>query len=137
MKSEIKRYLKEKNIDVIDVGVNENKSSNYPLSAYNVAEQILNQSSDLGILICGTGVGMSIAVNKIKGIRAACVSESYSAKLSKKHNNTNVLCFGSRVIGIEVAKQIVDEWINEKYEGGRHDIRLEMISKIEREESII
>ena len=87
---------------------------------------------DCGILICGTGVGISLSANKVNGIRACVCSEPYSARLSKQHNNTNILAFGARVIGIELAKMIVDEWLNAKYEGGRHQNRLDMITAIEK-----
>lgn len=86
---------------------------------------------DLGILICGTGVGISLAANKVKGIRAVVCSEPYSARLSKQHNNTNILCFGARVIGIEMAKMIIEEWLNAEFEGGRHQERVDMIMAIE------
>ena len=86
---------------------------------------------DLGILICGTGVGISLAANKVKGIRAVVCSEPYSAKLSRQHNNTNILAFGARVIGIEMAKMIVDEWLNAEFLGGRHQTRVDMIMDIE------
>ena len=86
---------------------------------------------DCGILICGTGVGISLSANKIKGIRACVCSEPYSAKLSKMHNNTNILAFGSRVVGSDLAKMIVDEWLDAEYEGGRHQKRIDMIAEIE------
>ena len=82
-------------------------------------------------MICGTGVGISLSANKIKGIRAVVCSEPYSAKLSKQHNNTNILAFGARVVGIEMAKMIVDEWLNAEFEGGRHQARIDMITEIE------
>ena len=85
---------------------------------------------DCGIVICGTGVGISIAANKVKGIRAVVCSEPYSAKLSKEHNNTNILAFGSRVIGSELAKMIVKEWLNAEFDGGRHANRVAMLDKM-------
>ena len=88
---------------------------------------------DCGICICGTGVGISLAANKVQGIRAVVCSEPYSAKLSKQHNNTNVLCFGARVIGIELAKMIIDAWLGAEFEGGRHATRVGMIMDIEKE----
>ena len=91
---------------------------------------------DLGILICGTGVGISLAANKVKGIRAVVCSEPYSAKLSRQHNNTNILAFGARVIGIEMAKMIVDEWLNAEFMGGRHQTRVDMIMEIEEKQSL-
>ena len=89
---------------------------------------------DCGILICGTGVGISLAANKVKGVRAVVCSEPYSAKLSKQHNNTNILAFGARVIGIEMAKMIVDEWLGAEFLGGRHQKRVDMIMAIENED---
>jgi ribose 5-phosphate isomerase B len=86
---------------------------------------------DGGILICGTGVGISLSANKVHGIRACVCSDPYTAKLSKQHNNTNIIAFGARVIGIETAKMIVDEWLNARYEGGRHQIRIDQIREIE------
>ena len=131
MKNEIKAYLEEKGIEVIDVGTNSKERFNYPISGYKVAKMVAAGTVDGGVLICGTGVGISLAANKVKGIRACVCSEPYSAKLSKQHNNTNIIAFGARVIGIETAKMIVDEWLSAKYEGGRHQIRVDMISEIE------
>lgn len=131
MKNEIKAYLEEKGIEVIDVGTNSKERFNYPISGYKVAKMVAAGTVDGGVLICGTGVGISLAANKVKGIRACVCSEPYSAKLSKQHNNTNIIAFGARVIGIETAKMIVDEWLKAEYEGGRHQIRVDMISEIE------
>ena len=94
------------------------------------------KGNDGGVLICGTGIGISLAANKVKGIRAAVCSEPYSAKLSKQHNNSNIIAFGSRVVGVDLAKMIVKEWIEAKFEGGRHLKRVELISKIENGEEI-
>ncbi len=131
MKQEIKAYLEEKGIEVIDVGTNSTSRFNYPVSGYKAAKLVAEGKADGGILICGTGVGISLAANKVKGIRACVCSEPYSAKLSKQHNNSNMIAFGARVIGIETAKMIVDEWLNASYEGERHQIRVDMIAEIE------
>ncbi|MCL2006991.1 MAG: ribose 5-phosphate isomerase B [Treponema sp.] len=131
MKNEIVEHLREKGHTIIDVGTNSSDRFDYPVSGFKVACMVKSGEVDGGILICGTGVGISIAANKVKGIRACVCSEPFSAKMSKEHNNTNVLAFGSRVIGIEMAKMIVDEWLNAKYEGGRHQKRLDMIARIE------
>ena len=131
MKQEIKAYLEEKGIEVIDVGTNSTSRFNYPVSGYKAAKLVAEGKADGGILICGTGVGISLAANKVKGIRACVCSELYSAKLSKQHNNSNMIAFGARVIGIETAKMIVDEWLNASYEGERHQIRVDMIAEIE------
>ena len=96
-----------------------------------MANAVASGECERGILICGTGIGISIAANKVNGIRAAVCSEPFSAKLSKIHNNSNILCFGARVVGTELAKMIVDEWVNAEFEGGRHQVRLDTITEIE------
>ncbi|MBP3241757.1 MAG: ribose 5-phosphate isomerase B [Oribacterium sp.] len=131
MKNEIKQYLEEKGIEIVDVGTNSTDSFNYPISGYRVGKMVAEGKVDGGIAICGTGVGISLACNKVDGVRACCCSEPYSAEMSKRHNNSNVICFGARVIGIETAKQIVDAWINAKFEGGRHGNRVDMIMEIQ------
>lgn len=131
MKNEIKLYLEEKGIEVSDVGTNSYDRFHYPISGYKVARMVADETVDGGILICGTGVGISLAANKVKGIRACVCSEPYTAKLSKQHNNTNIIAFGARVIGIETAKMIVDEWLDAEFEGGRHQMRIDMITEIE------
>ncbi|MBQ6334244.1 MAG: ribose 5-phosphate isomerase B [Erysipelotrichaceae bacterium] len=131
MKNEIKEYLESLGHEVIDVGTNSTERFNYPVSGYKVARMVADKEVDLGVLICGTGVGISLSANKVHGIRACVCSDPYTAKLSKQHNNTNIIAFGSRVIGIETAKMIVDEWLNASYEGGRHQIRVDMIKEIE------
>lgn len=131
-KNEIKKYIEEKyGYEVINYGTDSTDRFNYPESALKVGNAVVNKEVDLGILICGTGIGIGISANKIKGIRCAICSDVYSAKLSKEHNNTNVLAFGARVVGIEVAKMIVDTWLNSEYDGGRHQVRLDMIKDIE------
>lgn len=131
MKKEIKAHLEAKGIEVIDVGTNSTERFNYPISGYKVAGLVASDKVDGGVLICGTGVGISLAANKIKGIRACVCSEPYSARLSKQHNNTNIIAFGARVVGIEIAKMIVDEWVGAEFEGGRHQPRVDMITEIE------
>ena len=131
MKKEIKEYLESKGIEVVDVGTNSTERFNYPVSGYKVAKMVAGNEVDAGVLICGTGVGISLAANKVRGIRACVCSDPYTARLSKQHNNTNIIAFGARVIGIETAKMIVDEWLNAKYEGGRHQKRIDMIKEIE------
>lgn len=131
MKNEIKFYLESKGHEIVDVGTNSTERFNYPISGYKVAKLVTERRVEAGVLICGTGVGISLAANKVKGIRACVCSEPYSAKLSKEHNNTNIVAFGARVVGIEVAKMIVDEWLGAEFEGGRHEERIDMIEKIE------
>jgi len=131
LKEEIKVYLDELGYTYWDVGAHSAERTDYPLFAKEVTAAISSKQADLGILICGTGVGMSITANKVKGIRAVACSEPYSAMLSRQHNNTNVLTFGSRVVGPEVAKMIVKAWLEAEFEGGRHASRLDLISQIE------
>ena len=133
MKKELKAYLEEKGYEMIDAGTNQPGSFDYPISGYRVAKMVAAGEADLGICICGTGLGISLAANKVPGIRAVVCSEPYSAKLSKQHNNTNILAFGARVIGVELAKMIVEEWLNAEFQGGRHQRRVDMIMAIERD----
>ena len=132
MKNTIKTYLEEKGYEVINFGTDTTESVDYPLYGEMVANAVVSGKADLGIAICGTGVGISIACNKVNGVRAVCCSEPYSAKLSRIHNNSNVLCFGARVIGPELAKMIVDEWLAAEFIGGRHQKRVDIISEIEK-----
>ncbi|MCQ2770710.1 MAG: ribose 5-phosphate isomerase B [Clostridia bacterium] len=132
MKNEIKAYLESKGYEVVNFGTDSTERANYPVYGEAVANAIVNGEVDLGVLICGTGVGISLAANKVNGIRACVCSEPYSAKLSRQHNNSNIIAFGARVIGIETAKMIVDEWLSAEYEGGRHAVRVEMLADIER-----
>lgn len=136
MKQEIKAHLEAKGIEVVDVGTNSTERFNYPISGYKVARLVADGKVDGGVLICGTGVGISLAANKVKGIRACVCSEPYTAKLSKQHNNSNIIAFGARVIGIETAKMIVDEWLAAQYEGGRHQTRIDMIAEIEQTQDL-
>lgn len=131
LKQDIIEYLTQKNITVIDLGAQSTERTDYPIYANKVAHSINTKQADLGILICGTGVGISIAANKCDGIRAVVCSDPYSAKLSREHNNTNILAFGSRVVGSELAKMIVNEWLTAKFEGGRHQKRIDQIQLIE------
>lgn len=133
MKNEIKDYLEQKGHKVVDFGTNSTERCNYPVYGKAVAEAVVSGEVECGVLICGTGVGISLAANKVAGIRACVCSEPYSAKLSKEHNNTNIIAFGARVIGIETAKMIVDEWLTAEFEGGRHQTRIDMITEIENE----
>ena len=126
----------DKGIEVIDVGTNSTESFNYPISGYKVGKMVANGEVDGGVLICGTGVGISLAANKVKGVRACVCSEPYSARMSKQHNNSNIIAFGARVIGVETAKMIVDEWLNAKYEGGRHQVRVDMLTEIEQTQGL-
>ena len=132
MKNEISEYLTEKGYEVVNYGTDSNESCDYPVYGEKVGEAVAHGDVDLGILICGTGVGISLAANKVEGIRAVVCSEPYTAKLSRQHNNTNILAFGARVIGIETAKMIVDEWLNAEFMGGKHERRVNMLMDIEK-----
>ena len=132
MKNEISEYLKEKGYEVVNYGTDSNESCDYPVYGEKVGEAVAHGDVDLGILISGTGVGISLAANKVEGIRAVVCSEPYTAKLSRQHNNTNILAFGARVIGIETAKMIVDEWLNAEFMGGKHERRVNMLMDIEK-----
>lgn len=136
MKKEIKAHLEQKGIEVVDVGTDSTERFNYPVSGYKVARLVADGKVDGGVLICGTGVGISLAANKVKGIRACVCSEPYTAKLSKQHNNSNIIAFGARVIGIETAKMIVDEWVGAQFEGGRHATRVDMLTEIEQTQDL-
>lgn len=132
MKHAVKKHLEDMGHSVLDHGTGEPTRADYPHYAVLVAKSVISGMSNRGILICGTGIGISIAANKIRGIRAAVCSDPYSAKLSRQHNNSNILAFGARVIGVNLALMIVDEWLAAAYEGTRHQRRLDMISDIER-----
>lgn len=128
----ISKYIEDKyGYEVINYGTDSSERFNYPISGERVARAVISNEVDKGILICGTGVGIGISANKVNGIRCVTCSEPYTAKLSREHNNTNVLSFGARVVGIELAKMIVDAWLSGEYEGGRHQVRLDMITEIE------
>lgn len=131
MKEQIVAFLEKLGHEVVNYGTDTNDSCDYPVYGEKVGRAVVDGDVECGILICGTGVGISIAANKVKGVRAVVCSEPYSAKLSKQHNNTNILAFGARVIGIELAKMIVEEWLNTEFEGDRHQRRVDMISDIE------
>lgn len=135
MKNQVMEYLEEKGYEVINYGTNIPESCNYPEFGEKVGRAVVSGEVDCGILICGTGVGISLAANKVKGVRAVVCSEPYSAKLSKQHNNTNILAFGARVVGIELAKMIIDEWLGAEFEGGRHQTRVDMIMAIENKDN--
>lgn len=132
MKEEIRAYVESKGYEVIDVGTNGHKSCDYPEFGEKVGRAVAAGEADYGIAICGTGIGIGIAAGKVKGVRVCTCSEPYSARLSRMHNDTNVLTFGARVIGVEMAKMIVDEWLDNSYEGGRHKRRVDQLMEIEK-----
>ena len=131
LKNTISDYLKELGYEVINLGTDSRESCDYPIYGEKVGRAVADGEADLGIAICGTGVGISLAANKVKGIRACVCSEPYTAKLSRMHNNSNVLAFGARVVGSELAKMITEAWLDAKFEGGRHERRVNMIMEIE------
>jgi ribose 5-phosphate isomerase B len=131
LKEIIKNFLKTKGIEVEDFGTHTEESVDYPDYAFKVAEAVSTGEFDFGILVCGTGIGMSISANKVKGIRAALCNDLYTAHASREHNNANVLCMGGRVVGDEVAKEIVNTFLNAKFEGGRHERRINKIEDYE------
>lgn len=131
LKNEIVNYLTELDHEMVNCGTDSTERTHYPIYSEAVAKLVVSQEVECGILICGTGVGISIAANKVNGIRAVVCSEPYSAKLSKEHNNTNILAFGARVVGLDLAKMIVDSWLEASYEDERHQTRLDMITGLE------
>lgn len=136
LKNIIKEHLEEQGHEVVDFGTNSTERFDYPISGYAVGKAVASGDVDLGVLICGTGVGISLAANKVRGIRARVCSEPYSAKLSREHNNTNIIAFGARVAGPELAKMIVDEWLDAEFQGGRHQRRIDMIAEIEETQNL-
>lgn len=132
IKDAVIAHIKEKGFDCVEVGTFSSDSCHYPIFAKAACEKILSGECELGILICGTGIGMSIAANKHKGIRAACCSDTFSARLTREHNNANVLCFGERVVGLGLALQLVDAFLDAEYmNSGNHVTRVAMLSDIE------
>ena len=131
LKQELTTWLQSQGHTVEDFGCAADEKLDYPIAAQRVTQAVLENNGTLGILLCGTGVGISIAANKVRGIRACCCSEPYSAMLSRQHNNSNILCMGARVVGPELAKMITEAWLNAEFEGGRHATRVNMIMEIE------
>lgn len=127
LKKELIVHLESMGYQVEDVGPVDDTRTDYPIYGKLVANKVASNEYQSGILICGSGVGISITANKVKGIRAVVCSEPYTAKLSKEHNNTNILAMGSRVVGTELAKMILDQWLNAEFEGGRHQARIDMM----------
>lgn len=126
----IKNYLTEAGYEVIDMGTDSSKSVDYPDFAQKVSETVV-QEKILGILICGTGIGVSIAANKMSGVRAALCHDTFSAKMARRHNDSNVLALGQRVIGEGLLLEIVETWLNEEFEHGRHEKRVDKIKAME------
>lgn len=133
LKREVIPYLQDKGYEVIDCGTDSSASCHYPLFANAVCENVkADLDGSFGILICGTGIGMSMCANKYRGIRAAVCSDTFSAKMTRRHNDANVLCMGARVIGSCLAEDIIDIFLANEFEGGRHKTRVDMMSEIEK-----
>ncbi|MHC1684422.1 MAG: ribose 5-phosphate isomerase B [Clostridiaceae bacterium] len=132
LKEAIKKELEQKGIEYKDLGTYSKESIDYPEFALAVAESVASKECDNGIICCGTGIGVSIVANKVPGVRAAVVGDVFSARATKQHNNTNVICLGARVTGEGLALLLVEEWLNAKFEGGRHQNRIDMITEVEK-----
>ncbi|NLO97308.1 MAG: ribose 5-phosphate isomerase B [Peptococcaceae bacterium] len=131
LKEIIKKHLLDRNYEVKDYGTDSAQAVDYPEYGFQVGEAIIKQEADLGILVCGTGIGISIAANKVRGIRAAVCTNCYMAKMAREHNNANILALGARVIGEGLALEIVDAFLNTSFGGERHARRVDLISKYE------
>jgi ribose 5-phosphate isomerase B len=135
LKDKIKRHLQQRGIEVQDDGTSSDESVDYPDYARLVAHDVSQHRVDLGILVCGSGIGMAMAANKVAGIRAANVSTEYEARMSREHNNANVLTVGARILKEEEALRIVDKWLGTSFAGGRHELRVEKIAALEKEQA--
>lgn len=131
LKQDIMNHLKENGVEFKDVGTYSEASVDYPAIAVTLCHEITGGNANLGILVCGTGIGMSMAANKVKGIRAAACSDSFSVKYTRLHNDANVLCLGGRVVGPGLANELVDIFLNTEFEGGRHQRRIDAVMAIE------
>lgn len=131
IKEALKKHLLEKGYDVADFGTDSEASCDYPDFAFQVADCVAAKKADKGVLICGTGIGMSMAANKHKGIRAACCSDTFSARMTRAHNDANVLCLGGRVVGFGLATDLVELFLNTEFEGGRHQVRVDMLTALD------
>ncbi len=136
LKEKIKAHLTERGFEIVDVGAYSAESCDYPIYASRLCRGILDGKAELGILVCGTGVGMSIAANKHSGIRACCCSETFSAEMTRRHNNSNVLCLGGRVVDTELGLALADIFVDTEFEGDRHTRRLDLIKRIENGEAL-
>lgn len=134
LKEQIKQYLTTRGVEFLDVGCYSPESCSYPDVAHALCSQIQSGAYTTGILICGTGIGMSMCANKHAGIRAACCSDVFSARATRQHNDANVLCFGARVVGYGVACDLVDAFLNQAFEGGRHQPRVDAINALDESE---
>ena len=131
LKEEVLAYLDEIGVEYVDLGVQKGEKCDYPDKAKEVCAKVTGGECDLAVLICGTGIGMSMAANKVKGIRAACCSDYFSAKFTRAHNDANVLCIGARVVGAGLACELIKVFLDTPFEGGRHQRRVDKIHEIE------
>ena len=131
LKNAVREHLISRGFEVEDVGTYTSDSCNYPVFAHRVCTKVQSGEAELGVLICGTGIGMSLVANKHRGIRAACCSDTFSARLTRQHNDANVLCFGARVVGLGLALDLVDNFVDAEFEGGKHTVRVDMITAVE------
>lgn len=136
LKEEIKAHLDNLGVKYVDVGCYTPERFDYAISAQKACDKVVAGECELAILCCGTGVGISMAANKVKGIRACCCSDCFSAKFTRLHNDANVLCMGARVVGAGLALEMVDLFLNTEYEGGRHQARVDQIMAIEKGEKL-
>ena len=132
LKETIKQHLEEQGHEILDLGTYDTASCHYPVYAEKVARAVAAGQAERGILVCGTGIGMSIAANKIPGIRAAAVSDCFTAQATREHNDANILCLGERTVGPGLAMRIVDTYLAAQFQGGRHRTRLDMIAALEK-----
>lgn len=132
LKLDLKEFLKELGLEALDMGVDNDASVDYPDYGSPVAEKVSTGEVEKGVLICGTGVGMSILANKFRGVRAALVSDVYTARMSREHNDANILVIGGRIVGKGLAREILRTWLETKFAGGRHQRRLDKITEIEK-----
>lgn len=134
LKEELKKIFAEKGYDIIDCGTDSLASVDYPAYATKLCDTITSGKAKLGILICGTGIGMSMAANKHAGIRAACCSDTFSARMTRMHNDANVLCMGARVVGAGLAADIAELFLETPFEGGRHQRRVDLVNALDQKE---
>ena len=137
LKEHVMRYLQEKGHEVQDFGAAAGERADYPRQAEKVARAVVSGAAERGIVICGTGVGISIAANKVHGVRCACVSEPVSARMCRAHNDCNMIAFGARIVGPQLAEAIVDAFVETGHEGGRHANRVDMIMRLEKEQTCL
>jgi len=132
MKEDLKEFLQSIGVEVVDMGVNDNKSVDYPDYGIPLADRVSKGEVPRGVLVCGTGIGMSILANKFTGVQAALVNDVFSARMAKEHNNANILVIGGRIVGKGLAREMLKTWIEATFEGGRHQKRLDKIAEVEK-----